>query len=420
MRGTIGRTFSNPTNHYLTSLTKRTSFLFQSSSPFSASSSSGDGRGRGRGLGGASPSGTFGGFTPALGKPDSEDTKRDSAESQAVGLGHGRGRGIPFSSEPIIPSFSSFVSQNGSGRGRVTNESLRQTPPPPPPPREAKQPIFVMKQDEIETDSSAKLPAESVQSSERTLSPSTPSVASLSGAGRGKPVKQPEPPPSPRLSKEEAVKKAMGILSRKSESDEREDMELRDELYLGNNADGERLAETIGADSMNKLVEGFEEMSSRVLPSPMDDAYLEALHTNFMIEFEPEYLMEEFGTNPDIDEKPPMSLRDALEKVKPFLMSYDGIENQEEWEEAIKETMDKVPLLQEIIDYYSGPDRVTAKKQQEELERVAKTIPKSAPASVKQFANRAVLTLQSNPGWGFDKKCQFMDKLVWEVSQQYK
>lgn len=56
--------------------------------------------------------------------------------------------------------------------------------------------------------------------------------------------------------------------------------------------------------------------------------------------------------------------------------------------------MDKVPLLQEIIDYYSGPDRVTAKKQHEELERVAKTIPKSAPASVKQFANRAVLTLQ--------------------------
>ncbi|KHG06267.1 FYVE, RhoGEF and PH domain-containing 2 [Gossypium arboreum] len=486
MRGSIGRTFSNPTNHYLTSLTKRTSFLFQSSSPFSASSSSGDGRGRGRGREGVSPSGTFGGFTPALGKPDSEDTKRDSAESQAVGSGHGRGRGIPLSSEPIIPSFSSFVSQNGSGRGRVTNESVRPTPPPPPPPplppREAKQPIFVMKQDEIETDLSAKLPAESVQSSERTFSPRTPSVASLSGAGRGKPVKQPGPvlqtkeenrhirlkqqqqqqqqqqPPSPRLSKEEAVKKAMGILSRKSESDEREDMgrsggrgrgrgrgrgarmgrgrgrreredtgeeeeadkELRDELYLGNNADGERLAETIGADSMNKLVEGFEEISSRVLPSPMDDAYLEALHTNFMIEFEPEYLMEEFGTNPDIDEKPPMSLRDALEKVKPFLMSYEGIENQEEWEEAIKETMDKVPLLQEIIDYYSGPDRVTAKKQQEELERVAKTIPKSVPASVKQFANRAVLTLQSNPGWGFDKKCQFMDKLVCEVSQQYK
>lgn len=50
------------------------------------------------------------------------------------------------------------------------------------------------------------------------------------------------------------------------------------------------------------------------------------------IEFEPEYLMEEFGTNPDIDEKPPIPLQDALEKMKPFLMAYEGIQSQEEWE----------------------------------------------------------------------------------------
>lgn len=50
------------------------------------------------------------------------------------------------------------------------------------------------------------------------------------------------------------------------------------------------------------------------------------------IEFEPEYLMGEFGTNPDIDEKPPIPLRDALEKMKPFLMEYEGIGSQEEWE----------------------------------------------------------------------------------------
>lgn len=42
--------------------------------------------------------------------------------------------------------------------------------------------------------------------------------------------------------------------------------------------------------------------------------------------------MEEFGTNPDIDEKPPIPLRDALEKMKPFLMLYEGIQSQEEWE----------------------------------------------------------------------------------------
>ena len=42
--------------------------------------------------------------------------------------------------------------------------------------------------------------------------------------------------------------------------------------------------------------------------------------------------MGEFDRNPDIDEKPPMPLRDALEKMKPFLMVYEGIESQEEWE----------------------------------------------------------------------------------------
>lgn len=42
--------------------------------------------------------------------------------------------------------------------------------------------------------------------------------------------------------------------------------------------------------------------------------------------------MGEFDRNPDIDEKPPIPLRDALEKMKPFLMAYEGIQSQEEWE----------------------------------------------------------------------------------------
>lgn len=50
------------------------------------------------------------------------------------------------------------------------------------------------------------------------------------------------------------------------------------------------------------------------------------------IEFEPEYHMADFQSNPDIDEKPPISLRDALEKMKPFLMLYEGIKDQKEWE----------------------------------------------------------------------------------------
>lgn len=103
-------------------------------------------------------------------------------------------------------------------------------------------------------------------------------------------------------------------------------------LYLGNDADGEKLAQRLGPDINNQLVEAFEDMSFRVLPSPVDDAYEDALRTNLMIECEPEYLMGDFGSNPDIDEKPPMSLRDALEKVKPFLMAYENIQTQQEWE----------------------------------------------------------------------------------------
>ncbi|KAI6701842.1 hypothetical protein NL676_010978 [Syzygium grande] len=294
------------------------------------------------------------------------------------------------------------------------------------------------------------------------------------GAGRGKPVPKPGPqsppvqeenrhirarppsPPSPRMGREEAERRASGRGDGGGRSGGRggrgrgrgfrggrgrgsfggrgffRDREERGQfqkdsdsghgagLYLGDNADGEKLANRIGAENMNKLVEAFEEMSERVLPSPAHDIYLDAFHTNLLIECEPEYLMEEFATNPDIDEKPPIPLRDALEKMKPFLMLYEGIQSQEEWEEVMKELMDRVPLMKEIVDYYSGPDRVTAKKQQEELERVAKTLPQSAPDSVKRFTDRAVRSLQSNPGWGFDKKCQFMDKLVWEASQLYK
>lgn len=42
--------------------------------------------------------------------------------------------------------------------------------------------------------------------------------------------------------------------------------------------------------------------------------------------------MAEFDSNPDIDEKPPISLQDALEKMKPFLMAYEDIQTNKEWQ----------------------------------------------------------------------------------------
>ncbi|XP_074316126.1 uncharacterized protein LOC141652510 [Silene latifolia] len=246
-------------------------------------------------------------------------------------------------------------------------------------------------------------------------------------------------PKTPKLSREEAIKHAVGILARKDGEttggrgrgrgrgkgrgrDRDSDDESGDEegLFMGNDADGEKLAQKLGPTVMAELTEAFEDLSSEILPDPAWDEYVEAYDTNLKHELEPEYLMGDFETNPDIHENPPIPLREALEKMKPFLMSYEGIESQEEWEEAMKETMERVPLLKSIVNHYCGPDRVTAKQQQGELERVAKTLPASAPKAVTRFTDRAVLSLQSNPGWGFHRKWQLMDKIVDEFSKTYK
>ncbi|CAK7337182.1 unnamed protein product [Dovyalis caffra] len=418
MRGTtIGRRVYNP-NNFLTNPTSKHAPTFLSSSPFSTSS----GRGRGRGVGdGGSPS-----SAAAPGNDDSE-------ESQPSGLGHGRGK--PIGTRPVLPAFASFIAavkkdQPGSGRGRVTTESGPSRPtearPEPPSPKKAE----------------SHLPSSI--------------ISTLSGTGRGKPVNQGRPtepmkeenrhirsptqpqtrsqitPGSsvPKMSKQDAVKKAVDLLSRRGGEAKAAGGEGRGRFVSGGMGGGrgrgrtmvrrrgrgrgrrdydddevygkiwdhpdaeEQLAQSVGVENMQKIVEGFEEACGRVLPCPVEEDYVEAFDTNCSFEFEPEYLMGEFDKNPDIDEKPPMPLRDVLEKVKPFMMAYIGVKSHEEWEELVEDTMKQAPLMKEIVDSYSGPDRVSAKKQQEELERVAKTIPATAPDSVKSFADRAVLSLQ--------------------------
>ncbi|KAF2595071.1 hypothetical protein F2Q70_00042913 [Brassica cretica] len=160
----------------------------------------------------------------------------------------------------------------------------------------------------------------------------------------------------------------------------------------------------MGTEIMTKLAESYEDICERASPSTAHDALVDAYDTNLMIigcgglhrrrlclyafrsVIQPLRIFDVcFGSNPDINEKPPMSLRECLEKPKPFIVAYEGIQYQEEWEED--------PLLKEIVDHYSGPDRVT-KKQNVELDRIATTVPQSAPDTVKRFADRAALSLK--------------------------
>ncbi|KAL2906033.1 tRNA uridine 5-carboxymethylaminomethyl modification enzyme MnmG [Bienertia sinuspersici] len=490
MRGRIGL-LMNPSSTGSTAIIGRTSKV-ASFCAFSSSSGGdgggGDGGGRGRGRGGTSNSPLY---NFVAGKTDSNDEFHDSND-QSSGRGHGRGKPLP--SAPFLPSFNSFVApdpqpqQSGLSRGR--GGPIRQSSEAG---SEPKRPIFLKKDESTGTSSEADFVASEPRQpiGERNLPDNILNV--LSGTGRGKPERKPvsetrvaeenrhlrrrqAPAPAPgagregervpkgdvesgkagasasasarpKLSREEATKKAVGILSKgddgraggpaergggrrrrgaksKDDDDSDDEADAEDDLdkaaFVGDDADGEKLAKGLGPALMADLTEAFDEMSSEVFPDPVEDEYLEAYDTNLKIELEPEYLMGDLETNPDLNEKPPIPLREALEKMKPFLMAYEGIESQEEWEEVIKETMERVPLLKEIVDHYCGPDRVTAKQQHEELERVAKTLPPSVPNSVKRFTDRAVLSLQSNPGWGFHRKYQFMDKLVDEVSKSQK
>jgi len=53
-----------------------------------------------------------------------------------------------------------------------------------------------------------------------------------------------------------------------------------DGLYVGDNADGEKLAKKLGPEIMDQITEAYEEIIERVLPSPLQDEYVEAMDIN--------------------------------------------------------------------------------------------------------------------------------------------
>lgn len=319
--------------------------------PYSSFSNSGSGGGRGRG----SPLPSTGHRAP--GKPDSDESRSDSPESPVPpssgpsGVGHGRGKPLPPPSSGR-PSFSSFLSSlkpQSAGRGQVTS------PPVSQPTNESgpRKPIF-FKRDDGTSPTVETRPNISSSGDREVNNKLLGNMAGvLSGLGRGKPMKQPDPvnqvkeenrhlrarptvdtttskttPRSqPALSHEDAILNARKILSQamgkggdagrgrggfagrpgqgrgqdrgrdgregfigrgRGERGDSRDKRIDDAsgtgVYFEDPDDsGEKLAEKVGPEVMNQLVEGFEEMADRVLPSPFYDEYLEALDTNYAV-----------------------------------------------------------------------------------------------------------------------------------------
>lgn len=142
-----------------------------------------------------------------------------------------------------------------------------------------------------------------------------------------------------------------------------------------------------------------------------EEQFKSSLHTKFLVDFEPEYAMEYFGINPDIDELPQKSLEEILAEAKPFLMG-PGM-TDEEWDGEVKDVLEKAPHLENLVNVYAGPKvRLTAREQMSKLQAVADTMPAHVAPEIQDFMSKALLSLQSNPGIRMKEKERLMNKFV--------
>lgn len=289
------------------------------------STSSGGG---GRGRGGPNP------FSFTVPTPSNDGSKNPiPGGTSPPPHGHGRGRGVPVNSSPGLPSFNSFLNNDSSsaapGRGRgVGFAPPNFSSPPTPPGNESKFDLQPPKPDvkklfRFGEAQSGWTESETPPPKDKALP--TGILGVLSGAGRGKPTKPSAPHPektrqtggrepsqSPnkdtpvreQLSQEEKVRKAKEILSKgdtgggfraergggrgnlgyggSNRYEERGD-QPRGRFSGHGAADRDKLAKRLGPEIMSKVVEGLEEMASRVVPDPQKEALLDAFQTDIMV-----------------------------------------------------------------------------------------------------------------------------------------
>lgn len=158
------------------------------------------------------------------------------------------------------------------------------------------------------------------------------------------------------------------------------------------------------------LREMTPEDEQRLITLEEEEQFKSSLHSKFLVDFEPEYAMEYFGINPDIDELPQKSLQEILAEAKPFMM-IEGMTDAQ-WDEEVQDVLEKAPHLENLVNLYAGPNRLTAREQVSKLQAVADTMPAHVAPEIKDFMSQAMLTLQSNPGIRMKEKERLMNKFV--------
>ncbi|KAL3700771.1 hypothetical protein R1sor_018793 [Riccia sorocarpa] len=144
-----------------------------------------------------------------------------------------------------------------------------------------------------------------------------------------------------------------------------------------------------------------------------ENTFKENLHRLFLVQFEPEYAMEEFGRNPDIDEPPVLSLEEYLQSLKPmFLRDSAELSEEQQWEEAVQRSLANAPQLEKLVEAYAGRGRMTARQEIQKLEALSDKLPQSVPPEVSAFTQRALITIQNNPGLTFQQKERLMSNMI--------
>jgi len=83
-----------------------------------------------------------------------------------------------------------------------------------------------------------------------------------------------------------------------------------------------------------------------------------------------------------------------------------------QWDGEVQDVLEKAPHLENLVNLYAGPNRLTAREQVSKLQAVADTMPAHVAPEINDFMSQAMLSLQSNPGIRMKEKERLMNKFV--------